>query len=281
MTKLIDSIGTITDQFDAIVLDQWGVLHDGSTPYPNALGTLKLLRDCPAKIGVLSNSGKRAGPNADRIKAMGFDESVFDSVMTSGEALWQSFASGAADAKQLFAIEGRGGDASVWADGLPVKIVDALDTADAILLMGLPDGTNPDAFDETLRNACLRDLPLYCSNPDFTSPRGGGTYVVSPGALARRYAEMGGKVHLYGKPHHPIFAAMETVLDCPPDRILMVGDSLHHDILGAQTAGWASLLIRGGIHAPDIHDHNIAADIAALAQASAMQPPDYSLQDLR
>lgn len=281
MTKLIDSIGAIADQFDAIVLDQWGVLHDGSAPYPTALATLDLLRDCCAKIGVLSNSGKRAAPNADRIAAMGFDVSVFDCVMTSGEALWRSFASGDADAQNLFAIEGHAGDASAWAQGLSVKIVDTSQIADAILLMGLPDGTNPEAFDVPLQTALAQDLPLYCSNPDFISPRGGGTYVMSPGALARRYDDMGGKVHLYGKPHRPIFTAMEAALGCRPERILMVGDSLHHDILGAQTAGWASLLIRGGIHAPDIRAGSVNADIETLTRAAAMPPPTYSLQDLR
>ena len=281
MTQLIDSIVAIADQFDAIVLDQWGVLHDGSAPYPTALATLGKLSDCHAKIGVLSNSGKRAAPNADRIAGMGFDASVFDCVMTSGEALWRSFASGDADVQNLFAIEGRAGDASDWAQGLSVKIVDTPQMADAILLMGLPDGTSPDAFDAQLQTALAQTLPLYCSNPDFTSPRGGGTYVISPGALARRYEEMGGTAHLYGKPHRPIFTAMEAALDCNPDRILMVGDSLHHDILGAQTAGWTSLLIRDGIHAPDIHGHSVTADIEALARAATMPPPDYSLQDLR
>ena len=51
MTRLLDSIGQIADQFDAIVLDQWGVLHDGSAPYPAALDALKVLQHCTAKIG--------------------------------------------------------------------------------------------------------------------------------------------------------------------------------------------------------------------------------------
>ncbi len=281
MTQSIDSIGTIADQFDAIVLDQWGVLHDGGTPYPAALSALDMLKTSRAMIGVLSNSGKRAAPNMDRIARMGFDRAVFDCMMTSGEALWQHFASGAGTVNAVFPIVGSAGDAERWAAGLHLKVTDDIAVADAVLLMGLPDNSAVDAYDDILHAAHALALPLYCSNPDFTSPRGGGTYVMSPGALARRYRDMGGEVHLYGKPYRPIFSAMETALDCPPAHILMVGDSLHHDILGAQTAGWASLLISAGVHAPQIGPKNAAADIALLAKAEGMPAPDYALPDLR
>ena len=281
MTRLIDSIGDIATKFDAIVLDQWGVLHDGSAPYPSALTALDVLRDSAAKIGVLSNSGKRAGLNVERIAAMGFDTDTLDCVMTSGEALWLQFASGGAQQTTLYPIEARPGDAAFWAQGLPITLVDTPQDAEAILLMGLPDGSEPDAYGAQLQTAFDRALPLYCSNPDFVSPRGGGTYVMSPGALAQRYREVGGEVQLFGKPYPSIFQAIETTLNCTPDRILMIGDSLHHDILGAQTAGWHSLLIQAGIHAPDIRAGHQADDIAQLANAAAMPPPDYSLPDLR
>ena len=51
MVTLINSIATIADKFDAIVLDQWGVLHDGQDPYPAALGALSDLKGCAAKLG--------------------------------------------------------------------------------------------------------------------------------------------------------------------------------------------------------------------------------------
>jgi len=281
VTRLLDSIGQVADQFDAIVLDQWGVLHDGSAPYPAALAALDILRDCTAKIGVLSNSGKRAAPNLARIAHMGFDPACFGTLMTSGEALWQSFSSGQTTAQTLFAITGKRKDADDWARGLSIALTPRVEDADAVLLMGLPDGSAADVYDAALSAAYARNLPLYCSNPDLTSPRGGGKYVMSPGALAQRYQDMGGTVHLYGKPHTPIFTAMQSTLACAPERILMVGDSMHHDILGAQSAGWSSLLIRAGIHAPDIDPDTVSNDIAALAKANAMRPPDFSLADLR
>lgn len=278
MVELINSIHAIADRFDAIVLDQWGVLHDGSAPYPSAQMTVKCLSG--TTLGVLSNSGKRAAPNVTRIAEMGFDTYQFHTIMTSGEALWQKFASGADTVKSIYPIEGRSGDAAQWANGLSLTLTEDIATADALLLMGLPDGTAPDAYDDILKAARDRDLPLYCSNPDLKSPRRGGTYVMSPGALALRYGDQGGKVHLFGKPHLPIFEAMQTALGCAPNKILMVGDSLHHDIKGAQSAGWASLLIEAGVHAPDIGTDRVA-DIKKLAARAQIAPPTFSLPDLR
>lgn len=277
MVQVLESIDAIADQFDAIVLDQWGVLHDGSAPYPAALLTLGRLQR--RRVAVLSNSGKRAAPNAARIAAMGFDTGQFHTVMTSGEALWQLFAD-AAPHKTLYPIEGKAGDAAVWANGLGVVFTDDVQKADAILVMGLPDGSGDSDYAPVLAEARDRALPLYCSNPDMTSPRGGGAYVMSPGVLAAIYAKSGGEVHLFGKPNLPVFKAMQAALGCAADRILMVGDSLHHDIKGAQDAGWASLLIHGGIHAPDIGS-DPQADILRLAAGAHISPPDFSLPDLR
>ena len=107
MVRHLDSLKEIAGDYDAVVLDQWGVLHDGTTPYPRAIDTLKTLRG--TRFAVLSNSGKRAAPNAARIAAMGFCADLFDLVMTSGEALWQDIAAGrAAHARHRCFIRPRG-----------------------------------------------------------------------------------------------------------------------------------------------------------------------------
>jgi len=278
MTRLIDSICSIADQFDAIVFDQWGVLHNGTAPYPYALAALDQLKG--RTLGILSNSGKRAAPNAARIAQMGFDANQFHTIMTSGEALWRLWNMENANLAPVFPIEGKSGDAAIWASGLSIEITDDVTSADAILLMGLPDGTRSDTFDDVLDLGLANGLPLYCSNPDLNSPRGSGTYVMSPGALAKRYSDQGGQVHLFGKPHRPIFDTMQHALDCPSDRILMVGDSLHHDIKGAQNAGWKSLLIAAGVHAPDVGT-NLVESAMKLATDAQITPPQFLLSDLR
>jgi HAD superfamily hydrolase (TIGR01459 family) len=281
MTTLINSLADIAGQFDAVVLDQWGVLHDGSTPYPGAVDAVKRLRAAGTRLAVLSNSGKRAGPNLDRIAAMGFDAALFDVVITSGEALWRDIAAGRVAARSLYPIERAAGDAQDWAQGLTVALTDTIQKADALLLMGLPDAAEPGAFDAALDFALAHKLPVLCTNPDRASPRAGGDIVASPGALAHAHAARGGTVTFYGKPHLPVFRSIAAALDVSPPRLLMVGDSLEHDIAGATAAGWSSVFVQGGLHAAAFVAGDPLPVLRRLADSEAVPLPTFTLKHLR
>ncbi|MEM6739913.1 MAG: TIGR01459 family HAD-type hydrolase [Pseudomonadota bacterium] len=286
MTLAIDSLDDIADKFDAIVLDQWGVLHDGQAPYPGAIAALERLKERGKRLAVLSNSGKRARPNRARIASMGFDVALFDVVMTSGEALWKEIAQNQAPHRTLFAVTRAPGDAPSWADGLDIALSDTLPGADAILLMGLPDGAKESDYADLLAEAHRRKLTILCTNPDRASPRAGGALVISPGALAHAYAEGGGPVRFYGKPHLPVFRAVASALaQTGPGpqsaRILMVGDSLEHDIAGAASAGWASAFVRGGLHAAAFAKaSDVVTTLVRLAAAEDAPAPDYTIAHL-
>ncbi|MEM9212525.1 MAG: TIGR01459 family HAD-type hydrolase, partial [Pseudomonadota bacterium] len=105
MTRALQSLTEIASDYDAIVFDQWGVLHDGTKPYPKAVRTLETLKTSGVRMAVLSNSGKRAAPNADRIVGMGFAPQLFETVMTSGEALWRDVKSSTVPAGLFYPIE--------------------------------------------------------------------------------------------------------------------------------------------------------------------------------
>ncbi len=247
----IDSILSVADRYDTIVFDQWGVLHNGTSAYPQAIATITALRDQGVRMAVLSNSGKRAAPNRDRITGMGFRADAFGTVMTSGEALYQDIAANRlGDARAFYPITAKHADAQVWADGLNIEFTDDVQTCDAVLLMGLPDAQEHVAEQNVLDAALAAGKHLICSNPDRASPRANGQTVQSPGALAHTYAAKGGNVTFYGKPHPAIFNAVARVTGSSnPAKVLMVGDSLEHDIAGADAVGWDSLFVRGGLHA--------------------------------
>jgi len=283
MTQAIQSLSDIAHKFDAIVLDQWGVLHDGSAPYPGAIAALANLKAAGPRLAVLSNSGKRSAPNRARIAAMGFDTDLFETVMTSGEALWQDIAQGHLPYKTLFAITAARGDAESWADGLDITLTDTPAQAEAILLMGLPDDADPATYTATLDHARARGIPVLCTNPDRASPRAGGAIVVSPGALAYAHIAAGGDVRVYGKPHAPVFRALEQALNLPTSRLLMVGDSLEHDIAGGHGAGWATAFVRGGLHAGHFNAKTPDDMVDALATLAAREDapmPTFTLNQL-
>ncbi|MEM9783623.1 MAG: TIGR01459 family HAD-type hydrolase [Pseudomonadota bacterium] len=275
MTRALRTLAEVAGDYDAIVLDQWGVLHNGSRPYPGAVEALKQLKASGHRLAVLSNSGKRAAPNRARIAAMGFPNDLFELVMTSGEALWRDVAEGRVTARRFRAIEAAMGDAAAWAEGLDI-VLDG--EAEAILLMGLDDDCPPDAWQPVMQEALSRGLPVYCSNPDRQSPRA-GRLVIAPGTLAFDYRERGGDVVFYGKPHRPVFDAAETALGAL--RLLMVGDSLEHDIAGAASAGWDSVLVQGGLYAATFAAGEPDTVLAALCHEKATPQPTYRIEALQ
>lgn len=279
MTKLINNIEEALDIVDSVVFDQWGVLHNGSQPYPYACTTLSRVKSAGKNLAVLSNSGKRSKVNELRIENMGFDCSLFDCVMTSGEALWRHFSKDS-NIQQILPIEESKGDAIHWATGLNIELVSSVKDADGILLMGLPDCSSVDSWQPLLDEAASKGLPMYCSNPDRYSPRSDGL-TVSPGTLAFMYKEMNQSVMFFGKPYLPVFQSVEEVLGGSSSRILMVGDSLEHDVIGGRHAGWKTLFVRGGLHKDFFHSGNHLAMLHYLSLSENAPMPDYCIDQLR
>ena len=279
MTKILDRISRVASKYDAIVLDQYGVLHDGSSPYAGAIDCLCDLVNQGIRLAVLSNSGKRSAPNAARIINMGFSASLFEVVMTSGEALWRDISNGTIVEQCFFSIESCTGDAAKWAEGLDIKFENSVQTAQAILLMGLPDGHSTIQWNDVLNQALSAKLPIYCSNPDLSSPRAGGLVITSPGVLAHEYIKHGGKVVFYGKPHRVIFDGLKQLLKA--DRLLMVGDSLDHDIEGGHAAGWDTLLVQSGLYASDFVTNSHGATLSRIVANKGCKPPTYLIEALK
>ena len=278
MTRHLDTIKQIASDYDAIVLDQWGVLHDGTKPYGAAVEILSELKAAGTRLAVLSNSGKRATPNVERIAAMGFEPDLFEHVMTSGEALWADIQEQRINETRFFAIERSEGDARHWASGLDIELIQSLPEASAVLLMGLPDGSTLPDWTGLLEDALNTQMPVYCSNPDRQSPRADGL-VISPGALGFAYRDMGGKTVFYGKPHEPIFRSLEKALGT--QNLLMVGDSLEHDVSGGQTAGWDTLFVRGGLYAEEFAQAGIDETLTRLCAAKSCTAPTYFIEVLK
>ena len=276
----IEGILEIADDFDVIVLDQFGVLHDGTWAYERAAEAMRGLRTAGKRLAVLSNSGKRAAENRERLRNLGLPIDTLEIVMTSGEALWRDFADGRQSARRLHPIERGAGDAARWAAGLDIDLV-PIGSAEAVLLMGLPeDGSDAAEREAVLADALARKLPVICSNPDRASPRAGGETVASPGDLAHLHTARGGTVIWYGKPHAPVFEALADALGHPsPARVLMVGDSPEHDVTGAAAMGWSTLLVRDGLHARAFASHDADAVLREIAHSPGAWP-DYTIAGL-
>ncbi|SEA55167.1 TIGR01459 family HAD-type hydrolase [Rubrimonas cliftonensis] len=251
MTPRIAGLREIADRFDAVLLDQFGVLHDGRTAFPGAVACVAALKAAGRRLAVVTNSGKGAGPNRDRLAALGFAPDLFDAVITSGDVCRGALAA-LPQSASVFVIA-RDGDRSALA-GLALRETADPREADAVLLAGAePERMTQDGYRALLAPAAARGAPLFCANPDLRMYVRGGT-AFGAGAVARDYAATGAPVRWFGKPHPEIFAAALAALDTAPARAVMVGDSAAHDVGGAKLAGCAWVLVEGGVYAGAAQD---------------------------
>lgn len=287
MTVLISSLREVADRFDVAVLDQFGVLHDGRRPFPEVGPALEWLRIKNKEVVILSNSGKRADLNRARIRNLGMDLRQDDHVVTSGEVCWHDLDRGIlavskSGPQRLFAIAGKEGDAEAWASGnRGVELVFDLESADAVLLMGVPGEGSAGAAEIVLTRALDCDIPLVCSNPDRSRYHEGGI-ASATGSLADAFSDRGGRVLWYGKPFGGVFDAVCSLFPgINRKRILMVGDSLEHDVAGARNAGLATAFVYGGIHASEFagltEGESIAERLEHLVGTFNGSEPDYAL----
>lgn len=273
----IDALSAIADRFDHVLLDQWGTLHEGGTVFPAARDCVARLRTAGKRVLVLSNSGKRARSNAERLARLGLPPAAYDGILTSGEVTWAGLRQAARApftglGPSCFLIT-RGSDHSV-VDGLGLSIATEIEKADFILLAGLDnDVAEPEHWRARFTTAAMRRLPMLCANPDLTMFSANGL-IPAPGALARFYERLGGVAAFVGKPHAPIFeAALEQLGDPDPKRVLMIGDSLDHDVAGARAKGMLTLLLGDGVHRDALAGApNVQEAIRMLAGSHEMAP---------
>jgi HAD superfamily hydrolase (TIGR01459 family) len=280
----IAGLREIADRFDHALLDQWGTLLQGKAVFPEARDCVRALRAAGKRVLIVSNSGRRSDDNAERLAGLGLPADEHDGVLTSGEVVWHGLRD---RSEPPYASLGRHalliarGNALSMIGGLDVAAVTNSARADFIWLAGLDDlSANPEDWRQDLEGFAARRLPMLCANPDLVMFTAHGL-LPAPGALARLYAGLGGTVHHVGKPYAAIFAAaLRRLGDPKPERVLVVGDSLDHDIEGGRRAGLPTALIASGVHAEALADgRNLGAAIRDLA-GDPMRMPDWAMTRL-
>ncbi|MFK7882158.1 TIGR01459 family HAD-type hydrolase [Roseobacter sp.] len=250
MSLAIEPLGPLIDRYDAFLIDQFGVLIDGEAAYPGAVDALAQIAQRDKSVVILSNSGKRAELNCHRVVSFGFDRNHFKTVVTSGEIAYQAIKNAlghgiSANARVMTLC--RQGDTSPIAD-LGLEETDDPKLADMLLIVSRDLKWSRDDYSELLTQFVSTGGQCFCLNPDLNMLTPDGI-AFSAGAIAELFEELGGRVVWYGKPYLGIYeTALALVENVPKARILCIGDSIHHDILGGHGAGLATALVRQGVH---------------------------------
>jgi HAD superfamily hydrolase (TIGR01459 family) len=252
------------ENYDLFLVDQWGVLHNGQTAYPGVAECLRQLLSLGKRIVILSNSGKRAKANSLQLASMGITEDCYTLLITSGEIARESLSSRTHPFLPALGhrclLLSSDGDSSP-ADGLDIELAPTVVAADFILLAGVSDSRPMEFYQQILDDASARRLPLVCSNPDLVRLSRKGL-VFSAGEVARRYERMGGVVHYIGKPYPMIYEHCRKILpDFESSRVIAIGDSFFHDVVGGARFGLATAFVTDGVHKVDFADTTDEADI--------------------
>lgn len=284
----IPGLASVIDRYDGVILDLWGVIHDGEQPYPGAPECLDRLRAAGKTICLLSNAPRRTAGVIRKLEGMGIGRERYHHVMTSGEATYEALRDRndpwhARLGRRLFHI-GPERDMDVYL-GLDYTVVPRPEEADFVLNTGIVDFGDPLSLYEPDMEACRRrGLPMVCANPDLIVMVG-PQMVLCAGTLAQRYEEMGGDVRWHGKPHAPVYDRCLSLMGITDKRrILAVGDSLRTDVAGANAAGVDVALVTSGIHQEELGGAwGESVDPAKLAAAAetAGHTPSFAIPSLR
>jgi HAD superfamily hydrolase (TIGR01459 family) len=272
---LIDGLLAVAERYDSFVFDRFGVLHDGRQLYPGVRGALRQLQSLGKPIVVLTNSGRTAAYNLDRLASIGLDGTLIDAMLTSGDAarervLPRYVRDLGPNCYHIAPVNERPRELTAAVAGL--RQAKELDACDFVYLSGMPVGLAETWQGDLLPRLISRAAPLLCSNPDFTAPGGDGL-VTSPGTIAKAYGDAGGQVELIGKPYPLIYEIVRARLDqLGRGWPLFVGDSYHHDIAGARNAGFDACLVLTGIHQAQVRGRDILQTVRDELAVDGVMP---------
>ncbi len=265
MPVILGGISSIAAQYDVILCDIWGVLHNGVKAYASASEALTHYRQQGGKVILVSNAPRPAFDVVGLLDGMGVARSAYDGIVTSGDVTRSMLSSGTWKRYYWLGPQRDGG----LFQGLTIEQA-SLNEADVIVCTGLFDDATetPDDYRAFIEEARALNLPFLCANPDILVERG-GELIYCAGAIAGLYETSGGETLYSGKPYRPIYhAALDvaaSLLKRQPDlsRTLMVGDAIRTDVAGANGMGCDSLFVLRGIHM-----HELGLDKGALSDGS-------------
>ena len=265
MPKFIERFEPLARDYDVLLCDVWGVVHNGVTAHAAACDALQRFRAGGGTVILVTNAPRPGAAVQRVIDGFGVPRDAYDAITSSGDVTRGVVESRLSE--RLFHL-GPERDLPIFA-GLEVRFA-PVETADYVVCSGLFDDTTetPESYRDMLAFMHERSLFMVCANPDIVVERG-DTLVYCAGALADAYVAIGGHALYCGKPHAPIYdvalakAAALRGAPLPLKRVLAIGNSVRTDLKGAASFGVDSVFVISGIHAEELGGRD-APDVKAL-----------------
>ena len=275
--RAISGLDEIAQNYDVLLCDVWGVIHNGRESFPAACAALARFRAEHGPVVLISNAPRPCGPVIAQLDGLGVPREAWTHVVTSGDATRQLLAERAPG--PAWAI-GPDRDAPLY-EGLGLQFAD-LEGARFISVTGPYDDETeePGDYRERFIAAIARDLELINANPDIVVQRG-EKLIYCGGALAQLYESLGGKVTMAGKPYPAIYELSLARTAADPARVLCIGDGLPTDVRGANARGLDILFCANGIPgAETVGPEGLKADAVADLLRQEGLTANYAIADL-
>lgn len=255
------TINTLIEHYDSLLLDAYGVLVDKQGPLPGAVNLIHRLNEEARSYLLLTNSASRLPESmADDLQRMGLDINS-ERILSSGMLLQTLFEQ--RDLHGACCLVLGPNDALEYvrrAGGIAYHPGES-DDADVVVIADQKGFELQSGLDETLSLLIRRfdrgeRTELLLCNPDLVYPISNDRFGFTSGALgamldrvlAERYPENAPQFEPLGKPHRPIF---EAASQRTGGKMIMLGDQLSTDVLGARNFGIdAALVLTGLARAP-------------------------------
>lgn len=252
MTTFIENIFDITDQYDLIISDVFGVIHNGQTSLPNVHSFFSHVAD---KVSLLTNDGRCKSTVTSHLDGFDFKQNKhYNDLFTSGFFLKSFYENQDNESLKCFVLDDflTPSIASInLITSIPsVEVVSDINEANFCFAAGVCKYTiqeleNNEELQTILGLLKDKQCKLLCPNPDRLVVYGESDLVPLAGFIAEMYADLGGEVVSFGKPAKYPY---EFILNkYKPQKALMIGDTLETDIQGANAVGIDSLLIGTGV----------------------------------
>ena len=256
MPTYIDKFSEISDNYQVLICDLWGCLHDGKVSFEKALQALKTFRENNGLIVLVTNAPRSQYSVEKQINELGINKSHYDLLLTSGELTSELLGTNHKNKIKSFHI-GITNNHSVFENikrynkTLEIEIVTLADAEIIVCTEPFnPVSDTLDNYNDILSEGVKRGLPFVCSNPDLVVDIGDKRELCA-GSIAERYESLGGQTSYLGKPHSTIYEKVyqfvSTKIELEKNKFLCVGDGINTDIKGAGFESLDSLLIIGGL----------------------------------
>jgi len=247
--KVRKNLSNILDEFDVLFLDAFGIINIGEKLTPRIIETLNVARDKGICVIILTNGATYCSEKKiNQFYNLGLEFS-YDEIISSRDVTERFLSLNLKPSK--IGVLGNKDEKLNIKNSLTIdltKDIELFNEMDSFIFLGTSYWDSD--FQDLLKDSLTSNpRPFFVSNPDIVAPHK-DYFSIEPGYFSLKLINEGINLPLwFGKPFSTIFEmALEKVQfitgsSIDMSRTGMVGDTLHTDILGANSIGIKSILM--------------------------------------